>query len=77
VRQEEAEEAPVARCAGCALPDEMPATRKTFVVSIRDQDGPATVHEVSTGRKARLELRDLAWQIERWLEDSKPKAVDR
>jgi hypothetical protein len=55
----------------------MTSTRKTFVVSIRDQDGPATVHEVSTGRKARLELRDLAWQIERWLEDSKPKTVDR
>ena len=46
----------------------MSSTRKTFVVSVRDQDGPATVHEVRTGRKARLtSLRDIAGQIERWL----------
>jgi hypothetical protein len=49
----------------------MPSTRKTFVVSLRDQDGPATVHEVRTGRKARLSsLRDIAAQIERWLTES-------
>jgi hypothetical protein len=52
----------------------MPSTRKTFVVSVRDQDGPATVHEVRTGRKARLELRDLPAQLERWLKDAKPRA---
>jgi hypothetical protein len=50
----------------------MPPTRKTFVVSLRDEDGPATVHEVRTGRKARLpSLRDLAEQIERWLREAK------
>jgi len=27
--------------------------RKTDVVSVRDQDGPATVEEVRTGRNAR------------------------
>ena len=32
----------------------MDSTRKTFVVSVRDQEGPATVQEVRTGRKARL-----------------------
>lgn len=52
------------------------ASRKTFVVSVRDQDGPATVHDVHTGRKARLELRDLAAQIERWLKDSRPRKRD-
>jgi hypothetical protein len=45
------------------------STRKTFVVSVRDQDGPATIHEVRTGRKARLELRELAGQIERWVRE--------
>jgi hypothetical protein len=50
----------------------MATTRKTFVVSVRDQDGPATVHEVSTGRQARLELRELAEQIQRWLREAKP-----
>jgi hypothetical protein len=50
----------------------MPSTRKTFVVSVRDQDGPATVHEVRTGRKARLTtLRDLTGQIERWLTEAR------
>jgi hypothetical protein len=48
------------------------SARKTFVVSVRDQDGPATVHEVRTGRQARLELRELAGQIERWLKEAKP-----
>jgi len=50
----------------------MAPTRKTFIVSVRDQDGPATVQEVRTGRKARLELRELAGQIERWLTEAKP-----
>ena len=50
----------------------MSSTRKTFVVSVRDQDGPATVHEVRTGRKARLtSLRDIAGQIERWLGEAR------
>jgi hypothetical protein len=51
----------------------MPSTRKTFVVSLRDQDGPATVHEVRSGRKARLELRELPDQIERWLHEAKAR----
>jgi hypothetical protein len=51
----------------------MPSTRKTFVVSVRGKDGPATVHDVRTGRKARLELRDLAAQLERWLRDPGPQ----
>jgi hypothetical protein len=56
----------------------MPSTRKTFVVSIRDQDGPATVHEVRTGRKARLaSLRETTAQIERWLRDSRLTPSDR
>jgi hypothetical protein len=56
----------------------MTSTRKTFVVSIRDQDGPATVHEVRTGRKARLtSLREIAAQIERWLREPRPAATDR
>ena len=49
----------------------MTSTRKTFVVSVRDQDGPATIHEVRTGRKARLELPELPAQIERWLREGK------
>lgn len=49
----------------------MASTRRTFVVSLRDQDGPATVHEVRTGRKARLgSVQDLAGQIERWLREA-------
>jgi hypothetical protein len=51
----------------------MPPTRRTFVISLRDQDGPATVQEVRTGRTARLRsLRDIAGQIERWLRDARP-----
>ena len=53
----------------------MPSTRKTFVVSLRDQDGPATVQEVRTGRTARLSsLREIAGQIERWLREARPSA---
>ena len=45
-------------------------SRRTFVISVRDQDGPATVEEVRTGRKARLgSLRDAVAQIERWLDE--------
>ena len=32
----------------------MDSTRKTFIVSVRDQEGPATLQEVRTGRKACL-----------------------
>jgi hypothetical protein len=53
------------------------ATRKTFVVSVRDQEGPATVHEVRTGRKARLELGELAGQIERWMREERTQDNDR
>ena len=55
----------------------MTPTRKTFVVSVRDQDGPATVHEVRTGRKARLELPKLAGQIEHWLREGRTQDKDR
>ena len=52
----------------------MSTPRKTFVVSLRDQDGPATVEEVRTGRKARLSsLREIAEQIERWLREARPR----
>jgi hypothetical protein len=56
----------------------MPSTRNTFVISVRDQDGPATVEEVRSGRKARLSsLRDTAGQIERWLREPRPTAPSR
>jgi hypothetical protein len=54
----------------------MTSTRKTFVVSVRDQDGPATIHEVRTGRQARLELRELADQIDRWLRETNSRGRD-
>ncbi len=45
------------------------------MISVRDQDGPATVEEVRTGRKVRLSsLRDAARQIEGWLREAKPQA---
>ena len=47
--------------------------RKTYVVSVQEHDGPATVEEVRTGRKARLaSLREIGAQIERWLRDATP-----
>jgi hypothetical protein len=53
------------------------SSRKTFVISVRDQNGPATVEEVRTGRKARLRtIRDTAGQIERWLRDGSPDRSD-
>ncbi len=56
----------------------MSSTRKTYVVSVHEQDGPATVEEVRTGRKARLSsLREIAAQIERWLREPTPAAADR
>ena len=55
----------------------MDSPRKTFVISVRDQDGPATVEEVRTGRKARLStIRETAGQIERWLRDGSPDRSD-
>jgi hypothetical protein len=53
----------------------MTSTRKTFVVSVREQDGPATVHEVRTGRKARLSsLAGITAQIEHWLREANPRS---
>lgn len=55
----------------------MASQRKTFVIDVRELDGPATVHEIRTGRKARLNsLRETAAQIERWLQEAKPKTTD-
>jgi hypothetical protein len=46
-------------------------TRKTYVVSVHEHDGPATVEEIRTGRKARLDsLKEIGAQIERWLRDA-------
>jgi len=48
--------------------------RKTFVINVRELDGPATVHEVRTGRKVRLSsLRETAAQIERWMREPRPE----
>jgi len=56
----------------------MSSPRKTFVISMREQDGPATVREVRTGRTARLSsLREIAGQIERWLREARPSAPNR
>ena len=56
----------------------MPSPLKTFVISLRDQDGPTTIEEVRTGRKVRLgSLRETAGQIERWLREGRPGASDR
>jgi hypothetical protein len=52
--------------------------RKTYVVSVRDHDGPATVEEVRTGRKARLaSLTEIGGQIERWLRETRPRGRER
>lgn len=51
--------------------------RSTYVVSVRDQDGPATVQEVRSGRKVRLRsLRETGDQIERWLAEKSPPPLD-
>ncbi len=56
----------------------MPSTRRTFVIDVRELGGPATLHEVRTGRKARLgSLRDAGAQIERWLREARPPTTDR
>jgi hypothetical protein len=48
--------------------------RRTFVVSLRDEDGTATVHEVRTGRQASLgSLHELEEQIESWLRETTPR----
>jgi hypothetical protein len=52
--------------------------RSTYLVSVRvrGQDGPATIEEVRTGRKARVgSLREAGAQIERWLRE--PQREDR
>jgi hypothetical protein len=49
--------------------------RNTYVVSVREPDGPATVEEVRTGRKVRLgSLREIGGQIERWLREARRRA---
>jgi hypothetical protein len=54
----------------------VPPTRKTYVVSVQERGGPATVEEVRSGRKARLgSLSDTGAQIERWLRDPEPAAA--
>jgi hypothetical protein len=46
--------------------------RRTYIVSVRDDDGPATVEETRTGRKARIgSLKDIGTQIERWLREAR------
>jgi hypothetical protein len=56
----------------------MTSSRKTFVIHVRDGDGPATVQEVRTGRQARMRsLRETVGQIERWLRDGRPPAGPR
>ena len=46
--------------------------RSTYIVSVRDTDGPATVEETRTGRKARIgSLKDIGAQIERWLREAR------
>jgi hypothetical protein len=48
----------------------MATTRRTYLVSAHEHDGPATVEEIRTGRKARIaSLRDAGKQIERWLRE--------
>lgn len=52
----------------------MTTSRKTFVVSLREEDGTATLHEVHTGRKASLgSLREIPGQIETWLREGTPR----
>ena len=49
-----------------------PSTRKTFVISLRDHDGPATIQEVRTGRTVRLgSLSEIKAQIEQWLREAR------
>jgi hypothetical protein len=56
----------------------MTEMRKTFVIHVRDGEGPATVQEVRTGRQARLgSLRETVAQIERWLREARPASERR
>ena len=51
----------------------MPPKRTTYLVSVREHGGPATVEEIRTGRKARLRtLSETGAQIERWLREAAP-----
>jgi hypothetical protein len=55
----------------------MTSTRKTYLVSAHEHDGPATVEEVRTGRKVRLgSLRDAGSLIQRWLREARPSAPE-
>ena len=57
----------------------MESSQRTYVVSVREEQGQATVEEVRTGRKARLgTLSDAIAQIERWLGEAGPSGgIDR
>jgi hypothetical protein len=56
----------------------MASARRTYLVSVRDNDGPATLEEIRTGRKIRLgSVTDVGTQIERWLGESKLTASKR
>jgi hypothetical protein len=56
----------------------MAPTRRTYLVSVRDNDGPATLEEIRTGRKVRLgSVTDVGTQIERWLGESRLTASER
>jgi hypothetical protein len=49
----------------------MESSQRTYVVSVREEQGHATVEEVRTGRKARLgSLSEATAQIERWLDEA-------
>jgi hypothetical protein len=49
----------------------MARNHRTYLVSVRQHGGPATVEETRTGRKARLRsLSEAPAQIERWLRES-------
>jgi hypothetical protein len=55
----------------------MGSSRRTYIVSVREGRGPATVEEVRTGRKVRLrKLSDAIGQIERWLREATPQSPD-
>ena len=48
----------------------MASTRRTYLVSAHEHDGPATVEEIRTGRKVRIgSLKEAGSQIERWLRE--------
>ena len=52
----------------------MTANRQTYLISVREHGGPATVEEIRTGRKVRLDsLGEAVAQIERWLQEAPPE----